>query len=381
MCDTLWAPGAGGTFFAKNSDRPDGELQLIEALPPRPPGRTLRTQHLEIPDRGAQAVLGSRPRWMWGLEHGVNEHGVAVGNEKLWTAEDPRSAPDALTGMELVRLCLEGATSASHGVDLLSQLIEAHGQGGVCDESGDRYFSSFLVADSEESWVVETMGRQWVATPSRTATAISNRFTLGTDWTTGSAGVPPGTDVSARWSHPSVPTGHADRRLAASRRAVTAGPQLADLARHLRDHGDGAGAASPPPTTFNSDGEGVTVCMHLPGYMHTAAAMIAYLPAGGRPRAWVAPGSPCVSVFLPALVPDQLPGGLGDPALHQRMAALRQLVETAPEHLPNVRAQLDPLEATLWQEAEAAADDVNAWEAMCRSAADRLVETLDDLGA
>ena len=44
---------------------------------------------MAVPDAGAVGVLGSRPTWMWGLEHGVNEHGVAIGNEKVWTVDDP----------------------------------------------------------------------------------------------------------------------------------------------------------------------------------------------------------------------------------------------------------------------------------------------------
>ena len=45
---------------------------------------------------------------MWGLEHGVNEAGVAAGNATIYTTLDPRGVPDGLTGMDLVRLASSG---------------------------------------------------------------------------------------------------------------------------------------------------------------------------------------------------------------------------------------------------------------------------------
>ena len=109
MCDTLCVPTADGMLFAKNSDRPPNEAQVVESYAARPGGGSLQTQYLTIPDADAAALVGSRPTWLWGLEHGVNEHGVAIGNEKIWTIDDPRAAPPALIGMDLVRLALERA--------------------------------------------------------------------------------------------------------------------------------------------------------------------------------------------------------------------------------------------------------------------------------
>ena len=74
MCDTLAAVGAHGTLFAKNSDRPTGEIQVVERYRRRVAGPELQTQYLTITDPGAAALIGSRPTWLWGLEHGVNEH-------------------------------------------------------------------------------------------------------------------------------------------------------------------------------------------------------------------------------------------------------------------------------------------------------------------
>ena len=112
MCDTLCVLGDRGTLFAKNSDRPVSEAQVVEAHGRRRAGGQLHTQYLELADRGAAATVLSRPTWLWGAEHGINEHGVAIGNEMVNTVDDPRLAPPALLGMDLVRLGLERATSA-----------------------------------------------------------------------------------------------------------------------------------------------------------------------------------------------------------------------------------------------------------------------------
>src|SRR5688572_16799800 len=164
MCDTLCLIGTDRSLFAKNSDRPRDEVQVTESHTPRAAGGTLRTTHVEIPDAGACAVLGSRPAWMWGFEHGCNEHGVAIGNERIFTIDDPHVAPPALTGMDLVRLGLERGRSADEAIAVMTDLIEAHGQGGACEErEDDPYWSSFIVTDVEGAWVLETSSRTWAA--------------------------------------------------------------------------------------------------------------------------------------------------------------------------------------------------------------------------
>ncbi len=94
MCDTLCAPGPRGMVFAKNSDRPPGEVQVAWPFGRRASaGCTLRTQYLSIGDTGAHATLLSCPTWLWGAEHGVNEYGVAIGNERVGTTHDAAAAP------------------------------------------------------------------------------------------------------------------------------------------------------------------------------------------------------------------------------------------------------------------------------------------------
>lgn len=371
MCDTLCAIGPSGTLFAKNSDRPSSEVQLIEAHSRRPRGRTLRTTHIEIDDTGAFALVAARPGWGWGLEHGVNEHRVAIGNEKLYTLLDPNKEPPALTGMDLVRLGLERAQSADEALDVMTSLLEKHGQGGVCDQTtGESYFSSFLICDPASGWVLETSGRSWAAKPVAGRAAISNRITIRTDWTRASADVAPGDDWDER-RHPRAPTGHADIRLTASNACLaTAQVTPARLSAHLRDHGDG---------------KSISICMHLRGFQNTTSSIITELPADpGRPlRAWVAPGQPCTSVYLPVFPPHAVPAVLGEPETWHAFEALREWRETDDEALPRIREAFDPLEAALWTEADAIATQPDkhaafvedawrrAWEAAQRLASVR----------
>jgi len=321
MCDCLCALRPDGTLFAKNSDRPPGERQIIEAIAPRPAGGVLATQYLSLSDPGAPALLGARPTWLWGFEHGVNAHRVAVGNEQLWTVDDPSRQPEAFTGMDLVRLGLERGETAEQALDVIAALIDEFGQGGLGEQGtpdgeGKAYFSSFLVADPTEAWVLETSARSWAARPVRVGdrgVALSNRISLSRDWKRASADVAAAGDFD-RWRRPSSPTAHADKRLAVTTPAARAAADAAfgprELAAVLRHHGTrswGAPGALAgevdglPPAVIDRLGTGVSLCMHLTGVQATTSSMITWLPRDPSEalRGWVAPGNPCSSLFVP----------------------------------------------------------------------------------
>src|SRR5262245_10612509 len=188
-CDTMVALGAatrdGSTILAKNSDREAEECQVLQQYPRQshPEGALLRCQYLEIPQaRETLAMIGSRPYWLWGFEHGVNECRVAIGNEAIWT-KAPRQEV-GLLGMDLVRLGLERGRTAREALAVITKLLETHGQGG-CPRAGGGapgYDNSFLLADPEEAWALETAGRRWVAKRVRDVYSISNVPTIEEEW-------------------------------------------------------------------------------------------------------------------------------------------------------------------------------------------------------
>lgn len=337
MCDCLVAlaprSASGRTLFAKNSDRPPGEAQRIEWIAPRRDRRPIHATHIEVAPHPSETIgaLISRPWWMWGAEHGVNEAGLAIGNETIYTRLDPRQFPPALTGMDLVRLALERSATAKDAVATIVELIDRYGQGGSGHHGADRpYWSSFLIADPHDAWVVETSGREVATEQVRATRAISNRTTI------------PAFDAHHR--HPRQPVERlVDPRLAASNALLASEDPItaAQLQDHLRSHVGGEG--------------GWTVCMHVPDVEATTASLVADLPdlaTGDRPRARVLLGSPCASVYLPLFVGRPI----GTPVEWARFAALDA----------SQRARLDELERSL--EADATDDDGWADEAWARVA-------------
>jgi dipeptidase len=396
MCDTLCGRGSGGTVFAKNSDRPEGEVQLAVPFGRRASaGCILRTQYLSIGDTGAHAALLSIPTWLWGAEHGVNEYGVAIGNERVGTTHVAAHARPALIGMDLVRLGLERARSAEEALGLMTDLLTTHGQGGIADAAHqEAYDSSFLIADADQAHVLDTSGHDFAAAPFPDGAAISNRLTLRTEWTHGSAGLEAGDDFERFRDHQEDTT-PADIRLAASRRFLDAqrsgGLTPEATAAHLRDHGGGPwGApgrgepAQAPPIAMRADGRGVSVCMH--GRSVTAASFIAVLPtdlAAGAPlRAYVALGSPCVSVYVPAFPatvagpPPFVPRELWQETMWHAADALRRRVEADPDAIAAVREGLDPVEAELWHEAEEVLERPDRWAEVGSSWGPRALDAL-----
>lgn len=313
MCDTLVVVTPEGVAFAKNSDREPSEPQLIHRLPAAPARRVDRATYIEVPTGPSRhAVVLSRPGWIFGAEMGVNEHGLAIGNEAVFSKLVDRRGK-ALLGMDLLRLALERCATAREAIDEITRLIDAHGQGGPAGfrDRGFRYDSSFLLADPREAWILETAGSVWVARQVKAGVAtISNRYGIGREW---DLAAPDLHDVARRdagWSGKGdldfaatfdsffMPRlGRAASRAATGRACFsTSAAELPDAAALLawaRHHAGGDGRP----------GSNADVCMHATGILRpsqTTSTMLAWLRPGAAPEIEVTGTSaPCLSITRP----------------------------------------------------------------------------------
>ncbi len=186
MCDTFVAVEPGAVWFGKNSDREPGEAQAVQhLLPSRARTARLQTTYIDVEQVPlTNEVVLSRPAWMWGAEMGANEHGLAIGNEAVFTKVPV--ADVGLLGMDLVRLALERCSSAEDALHLITHLIDRYGQGGPAGHRDKRfaYHNSFVLADPGEAWLLETAGASWAAERvTRGVRTTSNVLTIGADYT------------------------------------------------------------------------------------------------------------------------------------------------------------------------------------------------------
>jgi len=196
MCDTMVAVGEAtadsSVILAKNSDREPNEAHVLLHVPraKHEPGATVKCTYIEVPQvPETYEVILSKPFWIWGCEMGANEHGVAIGNEAVFTKEPYEKEP-GLIGMDFIRLALERADTVWGALDVIVELLDAYGQGGNCGFRGkSTYHNSFIIADPGEAWVLETAGRFWAAERVRHVRSISNGLTIGREWDLASPGL------------------------------------------------------------------------------------------------------------------------------------------------------------------------------------------------
>jgi dipeptidase len=391
MCDTFVALGSatadGSVILGKNSDREPNEAHEIQIIPAadHPQGSLVRCTYRSIPQVSHTfAVILAKPFWIWGAEMGVNEHGVAIGNEAIFTRV-PYEKGEGLIGMDFLRLALERARTALDALYTITSLLEAYGQGGNCGFTHPFYYhNSFLLADPSDAWVLETAGKQWVAEKVRNVRAISNAATIGKTWDLASDDL----------VHFALEQGLCKRRedfdfarcysdvlyttLSDARarhgctmdmlNALSGQVTPAQAAAVLRAHGPYPAQSARLDRAFL----GATVCMHAGAGpvrgSQSVGSMLAHLQPG-RAACWVtATSAPCTSIFKPVWV-DAAPA-MNEPALtgkfdpgcmwwrHELLHRLTLL--DYPTHISLYQRDRDALEAKFFEEAGLCDDSADA---------------------
>jgi secernin len=303
MCDTCGIgpelTGSGISIFGKNSDREADEAQLVLSVPSKtyPSKEDLYCTYIAIPQVGKTfATVLSKPFWMWGAEMGVNEKGVAIGNEALFTNVKPEKTP-GLIGMDLLRLALERGANAEEAAHMIVELLNRYGQGGPCGYRDKKfsYMNSFIIMDRQGIIKLETAGRDYALQHLVDHAVISNGITIAKDWHLSSLAA--GADFS-KFSDPLITyfSGSAFRkeRNQASLLKAKGAIGATDVFALLRDHFDRV-----PAGGFNRD-----VCMHasdpLVRKSQTTGSLVVELHPDDKFRIFVTGGSaPCLTAFKP----------------------------------------------------------------------------------
>lgn len=377
MCDTLVALGNstddGSVIIGKNSDRPPNEAQVIRhfARMEHPEGSKLKCTYIEIPQvPETLEVFLSCPFWIWGAEMGVNEYGVAIGNEAVWSKEP--YADTGLLGMDLLRLGLERGETARRALEVIVELLEKHGQGGNCFFDASLYYhNSFLIADPSEAWVLETADKYWVAEGVKDVRSISNGYTIGKEWDLASPDLvehaiekgwcdsKKNFDFAQCYGDPGMrEIVHCAQRIKRSSKLLQGSKgkiSVKDMMNYLRDH-DGMSVKE-----WNPDKQITTVCMHS-GPQEVSQSTGSYVGhlTEEIPTHWFTGGSnPCISVFIPFYMDTEIPETFTkgnekyDRASfwwnHEKLA--RKIQEDYPERASLIVPEIENLQSSFLEDA------------------------------
>ena len=315
MCDTFIALGevtkSGLAIFGKNSDREPNEAQDILHVHAADHEETMvKCTYIEIPQvKSTYEVILSKPFHMWGAEMGCNEHGVAIGNEAIFTRIRHKKTDSGLTGMDIIRLALERSHNADQALEICTSLIEEYGQdafGGYKDRSF-YYDNSFIISDGLSAWKLETAGRSWAAKRIRQFDTISNGISINKDYDRvhferGVKLQNPENfsfrnhfkerlmDTMTRWKYRQSCTYSGIEKNADKF-------DIQDAINILQYH-------ETPTNTFNpSKSSPRSICMHASGVLNpsqTTGSMVVQWQKNLRPTIWITGTSmPCLSTFKP----------------------------------------------------------------------------------
>ncbi|MFD2203327.1 carcinine hydrolase/isopenicillin-N N-acyltransferase family protein [Shivajiella indica] len=190
MCDTLVAlpdfTSNKSLIFAKNSDREPNEAQAIAHITRKHHSEEfLHCTFISIPQvKETNEVILSKPFQMWGAEMGVNEFGLVIGNEAVFTRVKINKKNNGLTGMDLLRLALERTKNAKVALNCIIELLGKYGQDACGGYKNKNFFyhNSFIIADPNEAYILETAGKSWASKKIENFGSISNGLGITSDF-------------------------------------------------------------------------------------------------------------------------------------------------------------------------------------------------------
>lgn len=335
-CTTMVALGPatenGATIFGKNSDRAINEAQPLCFYPAQdhPNNATVTCTYIKIPQVShTYACIGSRPYLFYGFEHGVNEHGVMIGNEAVSGRELPERRW-GLIGMDILRLALERADTAANAVEVMGWLLETYGTGGDPAYRIPSFNANYIVADAKEAYIFESCQRYWAAKKVSDIGYISNCYSIEEDYTAigknvakeviekGWAGSGEKINIAKSFTRDDCLFGEAEgylrytRLIKLMRNRGLFTPKM--MMNNLRDHYDGEeyGKLLYSPASAKLP----CICSHPGGVSGCASAASAVsvlksnAPQPFRFTYWGSMSPPCCSIFRPYFNINWLPEDL-----------------------------------------------------------------------
>jgi secernin len=362
MCDTLAAlpPSTIGNvvIFAKSADCEVNEANAVVRIPRQKhhPGEVVRLTHLAIPQASETfEILLTKAFWTYGCEMGINEYGLAMGEEAVYTTQDQTETKDGVIGPDLMRIGLERARNCQEAIEIMTGLLEQYGQGGNCEMSGNSHFdSSFLMSDTREAYILETAGRDWVVKQIKDIGSISNLLLIGEDWDRYSKSDGNGkVDWAKTYGRPEVPPtlGSPTRQLVTyhALKEVQGAIDVKLAFDIMRHHGDGY-----HPATAEAH---QNICIHAGPqenrWWQADGVMVTETGEHGV-IAWLTGTSgTCVSIFKPVFLGVELPDFGPLPTENFNPASLwwkhellhRRAMADFDKLVPEIRQDFDQIEA------------------------------------
>jgi secernin len=213
--------------------------------------------------------------------------------------------------MDILRSALEQARTAEEAAAFIGDFVERHDQGGNGAYKGTLvYDNSYIAADWDGAWVIETAGHRWAARRTDGPAAISNTYSLTEAFDRADPLTLSRRGPGFSWKR-SIESRlyrfitKGDTRRACALAGMSAAPagraDTGGILSLMRSHG-------PYDITRPNRRNMESICMHEGGLVNnatTASMVVRFDPSTRAAVIWyTASPSPCISLYRPAVLED-----------------------------------------------------------------------------